>query len=423
MFIDYVKINIKAGNGGDGCIAFRRELYVAHGGPNGGDGGKGGDVYLVVDTGLNTLLDFRFNKKFLAENGNNGEGTNCTGKAGKDLIIRVPMGTIVKDINKDKVIADLSSPDSTFLIAKGGKGGKGNQHFATATRQAPRFAEQGVEGKGREVSLELKSIADVGLIGYPNVGKSTLISAVSAARPKVANYHFTTLEPSLGVVKAVNGKSFVMADIPGIIEGASDGVGLGLRFLRHIERTRLLLHVIDISGVEGRNPVEDYKVINEELVKYSEKLASRKQIVVGSKSDVASDSTLSDELKALCKEKGLKYFEISSATRKGIEDLITYVANELETLPKEKLVDIDEDELYDISENTWEIKKTSDNTFEVTGYRAENLMKRVNIFDVESRQYMQKTLKEMGVTDELRAKGIKDGDTVIICGFQFDYDD
>lgn len=423
MFIDYVKIKIKAGNGGDGCIGFRRELYVANGGPNGGDGGKGGDVYLVVDTGINTLLDFRYNKIFNADNGSHGEGCNCTGKSGEDLYIKVPMGTIVKNLNSDKVIADLSKEGDKFLIAKGGKGGRGNQHFATSTRQAPRFAEQGIPGESIEISLELKSIADVGLIGFPNVGKSTLISVVSKARPKIANYHFTTLEPSLGVVKAKSGKTFVMADIPGIIEGASEGVGLGIKFLKHVERTRLLLHVIDISGTEGRIPVEDYKIINEELKKYSEKLSTRKQIIVGSKSDVIQNQEMVDELKELCKKEGLMYFEISSATNKGIEELINAVADELEKLPKEQFVEIEEDMSEELEDNTWKIIKVSEDRYEVTGNRVEMLMRRVNIFDVESRQYMQKVLKEMGITDELRKQGIKGGDTVSICGFEFDYDD
>lgn len=428
MFIDYVKINIKAGDGGDGCISFRREKYVANGGPNGGDGGKGGNVYLKVDPGTNTLLDFRYNRKFTAENGKEGEGSNRTGKSGEDIYIKVPLGTIVKDIEKDKIIADLSDENAVFLIARGGKGGRGNQHFATPTRQAPRFAEQGNKGEEIEVSLELKMLADVGLIGYPNVGKSTLISRVSKARPKIANYHFTTLEPSLGVVKTKTGTSFVMADIPGIIEGASDGVGLGLRFLRHIERTRLLLHVIDVSGTEGRNPVEDYKVINQELKKYSEKLSERKQIVVGSKIDVIQDESLREELKTFCKENNIEYFEISAVTGQGIDELMVYVSNKLDELPKESLIissddEYDELEVSNMDERLWEIEKIDNETYEVKGVRIERLMRRVNIFDLESRAYMQKTLKNMGVIDELRSLGVKEGDTVIICGFQLEYED
>ena len=427
MFIDYAKISIKAGDGGDGCISFRREKYVAAGGPNGGDGGKGGNVYLKVDAGTNTLLDFRYNRKFIAQNGKEGEGSNKTGKSGEDLYIKVPLGTIVKDVEKDKVIADLSDEKAVFLIARGGKGGRGNQHFATPTRQAPRFAEQGIKGEELEVSLELKMLADVGLIGYPNVGKSTLISRVSKARPKIANYHFTTLEPSLGVVNPKTGKSFVMADIPGIIEGASEGVGLGIRFLKHIERTRLLAHVIDVSGTEGRNPVEDYKVINEELKKYSEKLAGRKQVVVGSKIDVIQDESLRKELKNFCKENNIEYFEISAVTGEGVEDLMVYLSNELEKLPKELLITVDEDEYDEISldedEKAWEIEKIDNTTYEIKGVRIERLMRRINIFDIESRAYMQKTLKNMGVIDELREKGVKEGDTVIICGFQLEYDD
>lgn len=427
MFIDYVKINIKAGNGGDGCISFRREKYVANGGPNGGDGGKGGNVYLKVDPGTNTLLDFRYNRKFEAQSGKEGEGKNKSGKSGEDLYIKVPLGTIVKDVEKDRVIADLSDEKAVFLIARGGKGGRGNQHFATPTRQAPRFAEQGIKGEEIEVSLELKMLADVGLIGYPNVGKSTLISRVSKARPKIANYHFTTLEPSLGVVNPKTGKSFVMADIPGIIEGASEGVGLGIRFLKHIERTRLLAHVIDVSGTEGRNPVEDYKVINEELKKYSQKLSERKQVVVGSKIDVIQDESLREELKTFCKENNIEYFEISAVSGEGVEDLMVYLSNELEKLPKESLITVEEDEYDEISldenEKAWEIVKLDNTTYEIKGIRIERLMRRINIFDIESRAYMQKTLKNMGVIDELREQGVKEGDTVIICGFQLEYDD
>ena len=308
MFTDYVKIFVKSGDGGNGAITFRREKYVAAGGPDGGDGGKGGDVYFTVDPDSNTLVDFRYKKKFHAENGKNGEGNHRYGKSGEDLYIKVPLGTIVKDAEDGKVLADLCEKGQTELVFPGGRGGKGNSHFATSTRQAPRFAQGGEKGIEKEIILELKLLADVGLIGFPNVGKSTFLSVVTSARPKIADYHFTTLEPNLGVVKSEYGDSFVIADIPGIIEGASEGVGLGIQFLRHVERTRLLLHVLDVAGTEGRNPVEDFNVINNELKSYSEKLSNRKQIIVASKADLIQDETLFNELVELAKEKNIEIF-------------------------------------------------------------------------------------------------------------------
>ena len=296
MFTDYVRIHAEAGKGGNGAISFRREKYVAAGGPDGGDGGKGGDVYFKVDKDANTLIEFRYKKKFKAENGQNGEGGHRYGKSGQDLYIPVPIGTVVKDSATDEVLADLSEPEEVALILKGGRGGKGNSHFATSTRQAPRFAQDGEPGEEKDLTLELKLLADVGLIGFPNVGKSTFLSVVTSATPKIANYHFTTIEPNLGVVKSKYGDSFVIADIPGIIEGASQGVGLGIQFLRHIERTRLLLHFIDVSGTEGRNPVDDYYKVNEELKQYSEKLAKRTQIIVANKIDSMQDSNLYEDL-------------------------------------------------------------------------------------------------------------------------------
>ena len=285
MFVDYAKIIIQSGKGGDGAATFRREKYVAAGGPDGGDGGKGGDIYFEVDPDSNTLIDFRYTKRFKAQNGENGSGNRCFGKSGEDLTVKVPKGTIVKDAETGKVIVDMSEDGQRELILKGGRGGKGNVHFATSTRQAPHFAIDGEKGKEKEIILELKLLADVGLIGFPNVGKSTILSKVTAATPKIADYHFTTIDPNLGVVKTEYGDSFVLADIPGIIEGASSGVGLGIQFLRHVERTRLLLHVIDIAGTEGRDPVDDFNKINEELKKYSEKLAGRKKIIVANKAD------------------------------------------------------------------------------------------------------------------------------------------
>lgn len=425
MFIDYTKIKVKAGNGGDGAISFHREKYVDNGGPDGGDGGRGGSIYFRVDKDKNTLIDFRYNKQITAENGDNGAKKNCTGKSADDIYISVPKGTIVKDVKTDKIIADLSHDDQVCLIVKGGKGGKGNQHFATSIRQAPRFAETGELGEELELELELKLIADVGLVGFPNVGKSTIISTVSSARPKIANYHFTTLEPSLGVVVSKSGDSFVMADIPGIIEGASDGVGLGIKFLRHVERTRLLLHVIDVSGSEERDPVEDYFTINLEMQKFSKKLAAKKQIVVANKIDImAEGSDNLERLKETCKKDGIEVIAISAATNVNMVELVEKVAGELKKIPNEDLVVID-DEYEEISlneEETYSIEKTSDG-FRVFGKPIERLMRKVNIHDLDSRQYMQRVLINMGVMSDLRKQGIKEGDTVDIIGYKFDYED
>lgn len=422
MVIDYVKIKVKAGNGGNGIVSFRREKYVANGGPDGGDGGRGGNVILKVDPSVNTLLDFRYKKEFKAQDGKNGEGARRSGKSGQDLYISVPKGTIVKDIDKGSIVADLSNDGQEFIIAKGGKGGRGNQHFATPTRQVPNFAEAGKQTKEKNIELELKMLADVGLIGFPNVGKSTIISIVSSAKPKIANYHFTTLEPALGVVKPKHGDPFVMADIPGIIEGASQGVGLGIKFLKHIERTRLLLHVIDITGQEGRNPTEDFFKINEELKNYSEKLASKKQIVVANKMDSLSDNSLLEELEKVCKDKNLKLFKISAATNQGLDELIEYLANELKNIPKEDIVTIDDTyEQDEILEQEWNVEKIKDDYYLVTGAPIERLMSKVNVFDIESRQYMQRVLNNMGVMEKLKELGLKDGDVIDILGHQMEY--
>lgn len=422
MVIDYVKIKVKAGNGGNGIVSFRREKYVANGGPDGGDGGRGGNVILKVDPSVNTLLDFRYKKEFKAQDGKNGEGARRSGKSGQDLYISVPKGTIVKDIDKGSIVADLSNDGQEFIIAKGGKGGRGNQHFATPTRQVPNFAEAGKQTKEKNIELELKMLADVGLIGFPNVGKSTIISIVSSAKPKIANYHFTTLEPALGVVKPKHGDPFVMADIPGIIEGASQGVGLGVKFLKHIERTRLLLHVIDITGQEGRNPTEDFFKINEELKNYSEKLASKKQIVVANKMDSLSDNSLLEELEKVCKDKNLKLFKISAATNQGLDELIEYLANELKNIPKEDIVTIDDTyEQDEILEQEWNVEKIKDDYYLVTGAPIERLMSKVNVFDIESRQYMQRVLNNMGVMEKLKELGLKDGDVIDILGYQMEY--
>lgn len=422
MFTDYTKIIIKSGDGGNGAATFRREKYVAAGGPDGGDGGKGGDIYFQVDKDKNTLIDFRYNKKFKAENGENGSGSHCNGKYGKDLYIKVPIGTIVKDVETGKVVADLSNPDQTELILKGGRGGRGNSHFATATRQAPRFSEDGEKGEEKEIILELKLLADVGLLGFPNVGKSTFLSVVTEARPKIANYHFTTLEPNLGVVKTKNGDGFVIADIPGIIEGASEGVGLGIQFLRHVERTRLLLHFLDVSGQEGRNPVEDFNTINEELKKYSEKLSKRKQIIVANKIDAMQDESLLKEVEELAKKENLKLFKISAATKQGIEELIDYVTEELKNLPKEDLIEIEDKVVYTFEDkkDEWTIKE-EDGVFIVSGRAVQRLMGRVNIEDNESMYYLQKCLKNMGIDEKLKEMGVCEGDTVILDDWELEW--
>ena len=422
MLIDYARINVKSGDGGNGAMSFRREKYVANGGPDGGDGGRGGNVYLKVNKDMNTLLEFRYKKKFKAEDGKKGEGARRTGKSGEDLYIPVPKGTIVRDIDKDVVIADLSEENQEFLVAKGGRGGRGNQHFATPTRQVPNFAEAGQKGKEKNIELELKMLADVGLIGFPNVGKSTIISTVSSAKPKIANYHFTTLEPALGVVKSKSGDTFVMADIPGIIEGASEGVGLGLTFLKHIERTRLLLHVIDISGSEGRIPVEDFRLINKELESYSKKLSKKTQIVVANKIDSLTNEEYLNDLKIECEKLGIKLFETSAATRQGLDELVEDIALTLREIPKEEIVQVVEnyDENEELDQN-WYVEKTEDDYYLVTGAPIERLMSKVNIFDVESRQYMQRVLNNMGVMKKLHDMGLKEGDIIDILGYQLEY--
>ena len=422
MFVDYAKIIIKSGNGGNGAATFRREKYVAAGGPDGGDGGRGGDVYFVVDADSNTLIDFRFTKKFKAEDGQNGSGSHRFGKSGEDIYIKVPLGTIVKDAESGKVIVDMSKPGQKELILKGGRGGKGNSHFATSTRQAPRFAIDGEKGKEKEIILELKLLADVGLLGFPNVGKSTILSRVTKATPKIADYHFTTIDPNLGVVKTEYGDSFVLADIPGIIEGASEGVGLGTQFLRHVERTRLLLHVIDVAGTEGRDPVDDFNKINAELEKYSEKLASRKQIIVANKIDSMQDEENFKALEKLAKEKDLEIFKISAVTGEGLNELFNYVAKLIKTLPKEEVVDIEERIVYTLEEEQDQFEiEVKGNEFIVTGPAVERLMGRVNIGDNESYHYMEKMLKKLGIEQALKDKGVKEGDTVKILEWEFEW--
>ena len=421
MFVDYTKIIIKSGDGGNGAVSFRREKYVAAGGP---DGGKGGDIYFVVDPDSNTLIDFRYNKKFKAQNGENGSGAHKYGKSGDDLAIKVPKGTVVKDAKTGEVIADLSEDGEKELILPGGRGGKGNSHFATSTRQVPRFAQDGEKGLEKELILELKLLADVGLIGFPNVGKSTLLSRVTAATPKIANYHFTTIYPNLGVVKTEYGDSFVMADIPGVIEGASEGVGLGIQFLRHIERTRLLLHVIDCSGSEGRDPVKDYEIINKELKNYSEKLSKRKQIIVANKADVMQDDKGYKNLEKMAKENNIEIFKISAVTGEGLKELFSHVSEVLKNLPKEDLLEISERKVYTLKEDekAFDIEVV-DGEFIVTGPAIEKLMGRINIGDNESMAYFERNLNDLGINDALREKGVKEGDTVKFLEWEFEWFD
>ena len=427
MFTDYVKIYAQAGKGGNGAISFRREKYVAAGGPDGGDGGKGGNVYFKVDPDANTLIEFRFKKKFKAQNGENGQGARKYGKSGENLYIPVPIGTVIKDAQTEEIIADLSEPGQEELILKGGKGGLGNSHFATSTRQAPRFAQDGEPGEERELILELKLLADVGLLGFPNVGKSTFLSVVTSANPKIANYHFTTLEPNLGVIKSKYGDSFVIADIPGIIEGASQGAGLGLEFLRHIERTRLLLHFVDASGSENRDPIEDYNKINEELKNYSKKLAKRTQIIVANKADIMNDNSKYHELEEIAKKDNRKIFKISAATGEGIEELINYVSEILKTLPKENLIEVKEEnkeKVYRLEKKkeSFVIDKEEDK-FVVTGEYVEKLMRKVNIGDYESLFYLHKKMDEIGLNKTLKQAGIKEGDIVKIGEYEMEWED
>lgn len=424
MFVDDVIIKVKSGSGGNGAMTFHREKYIDSGGPDGGDGGHGASIYFEADKGMNTLLNFRYKKHIMAQDGENGSKSNCTGRSAEDEIVKVPLGTVVKDLKTNKIIADIKEENKKFLIAKGGQGGKGNAHFANSVRQTPRFSEQGEEGEEKELELELKLIADVGLIGFPNVGKSTIISMVSEAKPKIANYHFTTLEPSLGVVKTKSGDTFVIADIPGIIEGASEGVGLGIEFLRHVERTKLLLHVIDVSGSENRDPVEDYLLINKELSKFSEKLALREQIVVANKCDILSDELENNlkELKKICKKDGKQFIEISAVTNKNIDKLVELVYEKLKTL-KEEILPYEKEEVFEITlddmpEDEFEIN-IIDGEYVVTGKAIKRLMRKVNAEEYESVIYMQKILKTIGVMDKLKEMNIKDGDTVDILGFKF----
>lgn len=421
MFVDKAKIKIKAGNGGDGAVSFHREKYVAAGGPDGGDGGKGGDIVFQVDDNFSTLIDFRYKRKYVAKNGEPGGAKNCTGKSAQDLIIKVPRGTVIKNAVTGRIMADLST-DEPQILAKGGRGGKGNIHFASSTRQIPRFAKPGFPGEEFEVTLELKLLADVGLVGYPNVGKSTLISVVSAAKPKIANYHFTTLTPVLGVVSLGEEKSFVMADIPGLIEGASEGVGLGHEFLRHVERCRLIIHVVDVSGIEGRDAIEDYDKIQNELMNFSEELAERPQIVAANKCDMADPEQI-ERFRQYIKEKGLPFYEISAATTQGTSELVHAAGNLLAELPPILQYEPDpitEEELVADTYGKFEIE-VEDGIYYVDAKWLEPIMRTVNMDDYSSLQYFQRVLRSSGIIDALENMGIEEGATVNILGFEFDF--
>ena len=423
MFVDQAKIYIKAGDGGDGAVSFHREKYVAAGGPDGGDGGKGGDIVFVVDDNISNLIDFRYKRKYVAEKGQNGSGKNCSGRNAPDLVVKVPRGTVVREIKSGRILADLST-DEPVVIAHGGKGGRGNAHFATSTRQIPKFAKPGFRGDEYEVMLELKLIADVGLVGFPNVGKSTLISVVSAAKPKIANYHFTTLTPVLGVVKIEEGKSFVMADIPGLIEGASEGVGLGHEFLRHVERCRLIVHVIDVSGSEGRDPIEDFKAINHELENFSMELAEAPQIVAANKSDMATPEQV-ERLRNYVEDQGLLFYEISAATTKGTKELMYGVWERLSVLPPVKQFEaqpLTQEELDDklISKNDFRVT-VEDGVYFVEADWLLDILRTANMDDYSSLQYFQNVLRTSGIIDKLEEMGIEEGDTVSIFDFEFEY--
>lgn len=427
MFIDKAKIYVKAGNGGNGAVAFRREIYVPAGGPAGGDGGNGGNVIFRADSNLRTLMDFKYKKSYIAPSGEDGKGSNMYGKKGEDLVLLVPVGTVIRDEQTGLVIADLKENAEESVVAKGGRGGKGNTHFKSSIRQAPNFAKAGTEGQERNVLLELKLIADVGLLGFPNVGKSTFLSIVTKANPKIANYHFTTLTPNLGVVKLPDKASFVIADIPGIIEGAHEGVGLGHDFLRHIERTRLLLHIVDISGIEGREPYEDFLQINRELTLYNEKLAQREQIVIANKMDLLFDKSAYNEFKERVENDGYKVFPLSGATKEGLGDVLNYVSRRLSEIEEEPLYSPEdmwsvEDDRAALPEEEIRIEMV-DGVYVIEGEKLEKLLYSVNFDDMESIRYFQRVMEQNGVFDRLRSMGIDDGDTVRMYDLEFEFFD
>ncbi len=423
MFVDKVKIFVKAGNGGNGAVAFHREKFVAAGGPDGGDGGRGGNIVLRVDDHMSTLMDFRYKRKYTASTGMDGQGGRRSGKRGEDLVIRIPRGTVIRDAATNEVIKDMSDTED-FILCKGGRGGWGNSHFATPTRQVPRFAKAGLPGEEHEVILELKLLADVGLVGFPNVGKSTLLSVTSNARPKIANYHFTTLYPNLGVIYVDEGVSFVMADIPGIIEGAAEGAGLGHDFLRHIDRCRLMIHVVDVSGCEDRDPVEDFEKINAELANYSETLASRPMIVAANKCDLIPEGSDNlERLRAYVTERGYEFYEISAATTQGTRQLMRVVAGKLQDLPP--VIVYEPEYVKPLAEageaDDLNIEQFGD-TWVISGKWLQQLINDINFADYESRMYFDRQLRKSGLFTRLEEMGIEDGDTVSIYDFEFDYE-
>lgn len=428
MFVDHVKVYVKGGNGGDGMVAFRREKYIAYGGPAGGDGGKGGDVVFIVDEGLRTLMDFRYQRHFKAPRGEHGGSKNKHGKGGVDMVVKVPPGTIVKDVESGTIIADLVEHGQTAVIAKGGRGGRGNSRFATPQNPAPELSEKGEPGVEREITLELKVLADAGLVGFPSVGKSTLLSVVSAAKPKIADYHFTTLVPNLGMVELEGGRTFVLADLPGLIEGAHEGVGLGHQFLRHIERTRVIIHVVDMSGLEGRDPYEDFITINEELEKYNLRLMERPQIIVANKMDMPDAEENLKQFKEKLDDETALIFPISAITREGLDQLLFAVADLLETTPEFPMHEIQEEDenrsvLYkhEGEAEDFKITRDDDGAYVLSGYTLERLFKMTDFnFDQSVRKFARQ-MRGMGVDDALRERGAKDGDTVRILDFEFEF--
>lgn len=418
MFVDKVKIKIRSGDGGNGCVSFHREKFVQAGGPDGGDGGRGGDVVFVASEKLHTLMDFRYKRLFEAQNGADGTKGRRSGINGENVLIVVPKGTVIRDAATDRIVADMFTPDTPFTLLKGGNGGFGNSRFATPTRQAPAFAKPGEKGVEMEVWLELKSIADLGLVGFPNVGKSTLLSVITSAKPKIANYHFTTLSPNLGIA-SYNGFSFTVADIPGLVEGASEGVGLGIDFLKHIERTRALLHVVDISGSEGRDPLSDFDAIMKELEAYG-KLKDKPMLVAANKTDICYDDTNLTRLESKLSPLGIKVIPISAATGKGLEILLKELVKVISSLPP--LEPFEVDEIYEpvSAENEFTVVRTG-NGFEVTGSLIDKLIRSVNFGDNESLNYFHRCLRKYGIVDALRAKGAKDGDTIILNDMEFDF--
>ena len=421
MFVDIAKIKIKGGNGGNGAVSFRREKYVAAGGPDGGDGGRGGNIVFKVNDNLSTLADFRYKRKYTAPNGQDGSGGRKNGRKGEDLIIQVPRGTIIREVESGAVMADMST-DEPFIAAKGGRGGWGNPHFATPTRQVPRFAKDGTPGEEWEVSLELKLLADVGLLGFPNVGKSTLVSVVSEAKPIIANYHFTTITPVLGVVSMGEGNSFVMADIPGLIEGAGDGVGLGHEFLRHVDRCRMLVHILDAAGSEGRDPIEDFNIINKELEKFDPELAKRPQIVVANKIDLANDEQI-ENLREYFESRGYEFYKMCAPINEGTQEIVNAIWNKLQTLPpiKRYETEVIPVEMFEKSQDKGFTITVRDNVYFVEAEWLLKILQRCDLDDYESLQYFQRILVSSGIIDALHERGIQEGDTVSIYDLEFDF--